>query len=532
MDLAGKNLIAGSPSGESGNRFFAVNPKTSENLPPEFLEASVEEVDSAVELAEQAFRTYSQTPPEVRAGFLDRIAEAVENLGAPLIERAQLETALPEARLVGERARTCGQLRMFARLIREGSWVDARIDLADPARTPIPKPDLRRMRRPIGPVAVFGVSNFPLAFSAAGGDSASALAAGCSVVLKAHPAHPGTSEMVTQALLSAAEDSGIPSGVFSMVHGVSHEVGLRLVTHPLIQAVGFTGSLKAGRALFDAAARRSRPIPFYAEMGSINPVFLLPGYLDVRVESFVEGWLGSLTLGVGQFCTNPGLVVGIEGPGWETLLSLIAKRVTGMECGTMLHSGIHEACLHGIERLGETEGVRKIAVADRTPDPEKTEVAPAVFETEAASFLEDSSLGEEVFGPVGLLVRCRNEGEMEAVAHKIHGSLTASLHGSVESLQAAGRLIELLERRVGRLLFNGFPTGVEVSSAMVHGGPYPATTDSRATSVGSAAIERFTRPVCYQNFPDTALPVELRNRNEQGIWRLVDDRLMRDDIEE
>lgn len=531
MDLAGKNLIAGSPSGESGNRFFAVNPRTSENLPPVFIEACVEEVDRAVELAEKAFQTYSQTPPEVRAGFLDRIAEAVEDLGAPLIERAQLETALPEARLVGERARTCGQLRMFARLIREGSWVDARIDLADPDRTPLPKPDIRRMRRPIGPVAVFGVSNFPLAFSAAGGDSASALAAGCSVVLKAHPAHPGTSEMVTHALLLAAENSGIPSGVFSMVHGVSHEVGLRLVTHPLIQAVGFTGSLKAGRALFDAAARRSHPIPFYAEMGSINPVFLLPGLLEARAESFVEGWLGSLTLGVGQFCTNPGLVVGIEGSGWESLLALTVKRVKGMECGTMLHGGIREACIRGIERLCEKETVRRVALADRTPDPAKTEIAPAVFETDAASFLEDSSLAEEVFGPVGLLVRCRDEEEMEAVAKKVEGSLTASLHGTEESLHGAGSLIDLLERRVGRLLFNGFPTGVEVCASMVHGGPYPATTDSRATSVGAAAIERFTRPVCYQNFPDTALPVELRNRNERGIWRLVDDRLTRDDIE-
>jgi NADP-dependent aldehyde dehydrogenase len=379
-------------------------------------------------------------------------------------------------------------------------------------------------------VVVFGVSNFPLAFSAAGGDSASALAAGCPVVLKAHPAHPGTSEMVTRALLKAAEETGMPAGVFSMVQGTSHEVGLRLVTHPRTQAVGFTGSLKAGRALFDAAARRARPIPFYAEMGSVNPLFVLPSALRDRMEAFSEGYLGSLTLGVGQFCTNPGLLVGIEGEFWDPFLEKIATDIKGLACGMMLHQGIKHAFEEGVAKLQEHPKVRLVAVSEIAPSTERTEVGTFLFETDSASFLSDRSLKEEVFGPVGLTVRCRDMEEMEAVAGAIEGSLTASVHGSEQELLDSQHLVGILTRRTGRLVFNGFPTGVEVCSSMMHGGPYPATTDSRVTSVGTAAIDRFARPVCYQSFPQDALPVELRNRNERKIWRRVDNCLTQEDI--
>ncbi|MCB9769881.1 MAG: aldehyde dehydrogenase (NADP(+)) [Candidatus Omnitrophica bacterium] len=531
MELHGKNLIGGNPVASSDKTFQAIDPQRSKSLDPDFFEASENEIDLSLDLAEEAFQSFGQSDPSERARFLDLIADEVEALGDALIERAHLETALPMARLTGERGRTCNQLRMFANLIREGSWVGARIDTAIPDREPLPKPDIRRMLQPLGPVVVFGVSNFPLAFSAAGGDSASALAAGCPVVLKAHPAHPGTSELVTRALLKAAETTGMPQGVFSMVHGVSHEVGLRLVTHPLTQAVGFTGSQKAGRALFDAAARRAKPIPFYAEMGSVNPVFVLSGTLEERLESFVQGYIGSLTLGVGQFCTNPGLLVALAGENWDLLMHQLSRGIEALGCGTMLHDGIRAAYEEGVDRLKEQEGVRLVAESEAKPNAEKTEAQTFLFETSAETFLGEAFLKEEVFGPCGLAIKCKTPEEMVSVAKAMEGSLTATVHGDEESLSEAAPLLSCLRRKAGRVIFNGFPTGVEVCPSMMHGGPYPATTDSGVTSVGTAAIERFARPVAYQDFPDNVLPAELRNKNERGIWRLVNNRFTQEDIE-
>jgi NADP-dependent aldehyde dehydrogenase len=418
---------------------------------------------------------------------------------------------------------------MFAGVVREGSWVDARIDRADPARKPIPKPDLRRLLIPIGPAAVFGASNFPLAFSVAGGDTASALAAGCTVVVKAHPAHPGTSELVARAVLDAAAASDMPDGVFSLLHGIRNETGLRLVRHPLVKAVGFTGSLRGGRALFDAAAARPEPIPVYAEMGSANPVFVLPGALRDRAEALADGLHQSVTLGVGQFCTNPGLVVGVADAGLVKLLDRLAGLIQSTPPGTMLHEGIRQGYERGARRLGEVHGVAVVARSSSAPEARRTEAPALVFATEARTFLGAPELEEEVFGPSTLVVRCGAREELEEVARRLHGHLTATIHGTPEDLAEHHRLVAILETKVGRLLFNGFPTGVEVCHATQHGGPYPATTDARSTSVGTAAIGRFARPISYQGWPDEALPPELRSRNARGIWRLVDGQLTRED---
>src|SRR5499427_6959579 len=394
---------------------------------------------------------------------------------------------------------------MFADLIREGSWVDARIDTPLPDRRPIPKPDLRRMLVPVGPVAVFGSSNFPLAFSVAGGDTASALAAGCPVVVKAHPAHPGTSEMVARAIASAVAATGMPAGVFSMLHGVGHEVGLGLVKHPLTRAVGFTGSLRGGRALFDAAASRPDPIPVYAEMGSVNPVFVLPGALRERAEAIAEGLKNSVTLGVGQFCTCPGLAVGLLDENFARFADKLGGLIAGAQPGTMLYPGILEGYEAGVKRLSDLEGLQTTQ-SRIEPDAAKTEARPAVFSTNARTFMRHHELREEVFGPSTVVVSCDSRQEMERVARNLEGHLTATIHGTAEDLRDYDWLVSILENKAGRLIFNGYPTGVEVCASMHHGGPYPATTDSRSTSVGTAAINRFVRPIAYQNFPQSLLP--------------------------
>jgi NADP-dependent aldehyde dehydrogenase len=417
---------------------------------------------------------------------------------------------------------------MFAQLIREGSWVEARIDLAQPDRQPLPKPDIRRMLIPIGPVAVFGASNFPLAFSVAGGDTASALAAGCPVVVKAHPAHPGTSEMVARAIAVAAEKTGMPAGVFSMLHDRGHEVGTALVKHPLTKAVGFTGSLRGGRALFDAAASRPEPIPVYAEMGSTNPVFILPGALRERGEALAEGLKNSVTMGVGQFCTNPGLTIGLAGEDFSKFTAKLGALISEAPSGSMLYPGILTAYEQGVKQLGEIEGVQKVQ-SNHTTELSRTEARAAMFTTEAGNFLEHRELGEEVFGPSTVVVSCGSKEELEKVASNLEGHLTATIHGTEADLVEFSWLVSILENKVGRLLFNGFPTGVEVCPSMHHGGPYPATTDPRSTSVGTAAISRFARPVSYQNFPQLALPVELQNKNECSIWRLVDNQFTKED---
>ncbi len=528
MQLHGQNIIAGKMVESSGKKFPAYAPAEGKHIEPQFEEATKDHVKQALTAAEEAFHVYRQLPVEKRAAFLDAIGEKIVALGDELIERAHAETALPKERLIGERGRTVNQLKMFADLVREGSWVEARIDLAQPDRQPLPKPDIRRMLVPIGPVAVFGASNFPLAFSTAGGDTASALAAGCPVVVKAHPAHPGTSEMVARAISAAAEKTGMPDGIFSMLHDREHVVGLALVKHPLTKAVGFTGSLRGGRALFDMAVARPEPIPVYAEMGSTNPVFILPGAVRERGEALAEGLKGSVTLGVGQFCTNPGLAIGLSDDQFTGFTKRLGELIAEAPGGTMLSPGILQGYEQGVKQLGSIEGVTKVQ-SNYTAVLNRTEARPAVFTTDGKTFLQHHELSEEVFGPSTIVVGCNSREEMENVARNLSGHLTATIHGTEEDLAEYGSLISILENKVGRLLFNGFPTGVEVCASMQHGGPYPATTDSRSTSVGTAAISRFARPVSYQNFPQSALPVELQNQNKRGIWRLVDNQFTRDD---
>ncbi len=521
MELHGLNIIGNSTSAEGTQTFTAVNPATGTGLDTAFHIATEAEVNRSVELAAQAFPRYRGLPAEARATFLERIAEEIVELGDALLTLANQETALPLPRLTGERGRTVGQLKMFAALLREGSWVEVRIDTALPDRQPLPRPDLRRMLLPLGPVGVFGASNFPFAFSVAGGDTASALAAGCPVVVKAHPAHPGTSELVARAIERAALVTGMPEGVFSMVHGMK-ETGVALVQHPKLEAVGFTGSLGAGRALYDAAAARPKPIPVYAEMGSVNPVFVLPGALAERGEKIAEGLAASVTLGVGQFCTNPGVVVGLKSEGLTGFLRTAAERLSAVAPGTMLYPHIQKAFVQGTERLKSAEGVQTESVPQTAADPARTQANAALFSTDAAHFLGQHDLREEVFGPTSLVVACGTPEELEAVAESLEGQLTATVHATADDLKRYRGLISILETKVGRLLFNGFPTGVEVSAAMQHGGPYPATSDSRTTSVGTAAILRFVRPLCYQDCPQELLPAELQDSNPLNIWRLVD----------
>jgi NADP-dependent aldehyde dehydrogenase len=500
--------------------FRAFDRAAGSTLGPDFAVADLADVEVACAGAASAFLPFSRTTAGRRAEFLSEIANQIEELGDVLIERAAAESGLPVARLTGERARTCGQLRMFANLIQEGSWVEARIEHSDPSRTP-PKPDLRRMLVPLGPVAVFGASNFPLAFSVAGGDTASALAAGCPVVVKAHPAHPGTSEYVAGTIIAAAAATKMPSGVFSMLHGGA-DVGQALVLRPEIYAVGFTGSLGAGRALFNAAAARPRPIPVFAEMGSVNPVFLLPGALRERGESIAKGYADSLTLGVGQFCTNPGVVVGVAGEEFDHFLTAAASALAAVAPGLMLTEDI---CARYQGSVNSRAGKLTQVFCGQ---PVERRATPALFATTGEEFLNSPELAEEVFGPAGLAVACQNEREMAQVARALEGQLTTTVQMSDEDTAAAASLLPTLERIAGRVVFNGFPTGVEVNSAMQHGGPYPATTDPRSTSVGTAAILRFARPVAFQNTPPDLLPPELQDANPLGIWRLVDGALSRD----
>lgn len=518
--LTGKNLIACEPADSADGRF------TAGGALAEFEEASGVHVDRALEAAESAFHHYRQLSAHTRAGFLDRIAEEIENSGG-LVDAANAETALPPERLAGERARTAGQLRMFANQVREGSWVDARIDRALPDRKPLPKPDIRRMLIPMGPVAVFGASNFPLAFSVAGGDTASALAAGCPVIVKAHPAHPATSELAARAIIEAIKAAGLPPGVFSLIQSTRNDIARALVQHPHTKAVGFTGSLRAGRALFDAAASRPEPIPVHAEMGSVNPVFLLPGALSERPETIAEGLKSSVTLGVGQFCTNPGLIIGISDGGFDQFVQRMERLIGNAPPGPMLYPAISRSYEAGVQRLGAIEGTRTIR-SSTSAAVHESDARPSMLETSAQMFMRHRELGEEVFGPSTVVVRCSSREEMEAVARHLDGQLTATLHGTPAELAEYASLVSILEHKAGRLIVNGFPTGVEVCASMHHGGPYPATTDSRTTSVGTAAIHRFARPVAYQNFPHSLLPVELQDANPRKIWRMVDGAMTND----
>jgi NADP-dependent aldehyde dehydrogenase len=521
MALTGENLIAGGRSAAGPAGLHGLDPTSGERLEPGFHEATEGEISLALEGAEAAAAETAAVEAEQRADFLEAIAAEIEALGDELIERTAAETGLPAGRLAGERGRTTGQLRLFAEVVREGSWVEARIDRADPERKPLPKPDVRRMLVPLGPVVVFGASNFPLAFSVAGGDTAAALAAGCPVVVKAHPAHPGASELVGAAIERAAASSGLPPGVFSMVQGAAHAVGTALVTHPATRAVAFTGSLAGGRALFDLAARRPVPIPVYAEMGSANPVFLLPGALAARGEEIAAGLTASVQQGAGQFCTNPGLTVLPAGAHADRLLERAAALLGGSPAGTMVHPGIAASYRRALEEVTELPGVEVLARSEATGPWADTDARPALLETGVGEWLANPRLGEEIYGPTTLAVVCGDGDEMLAVARGLTGHLTATVHGTEDDLAEHGELLAVLATKVGRLILNGYPTGVEVCHAMQHGGPYPATTDSRSTSVGTAAIHRFARPVCWQDFPGAALPAELRDGNPRGIWRLV-----------
>lgn len=498
----GKHLIAG--RWISGDATFASDP--AHGPVHQFSVGTPVLVDQAVQAAEEAFWSYGYTTRQERADFLNAIADEIEARGDAITEIGTQETGLPEARLQGERGRTTGQLRLFASHILDGEYLDRRHDVALPDRAPLPRPDLQMVQRPIGPVAVFGASNFPLAFSTAGGDTASALAAGCPVVVKSHPAHPGTAEIIAEAIHAAIDKTGMAPGVFSMVHdGPDYSVGAALVQHPLIKAVGFTGSLRGGRALFDLCAQRDEPIPFFGELGSVNPMFMMPHALATRGADIATAWAGSLTMGAGQFCTNPGVVVAIKGADTDAFIAAAKQALEPMGPQTMLTDGIAAAFRAGRDRIAATAGVQAVL----TSMCDQRTATPNVFATTGDAWLKNDTLGEEVFGPLGLIVVVDDLDQMRAVAQSLHGQLTCTLHMDDIDTAAARSLMPILERKAGRVLANGFPTGVEVSDAMVHGGPYPASTNFGATSVGTMAIRRFLRPVCYQNMPADLLPQDL-----------------------
>ncbi len=522
MQLEGKSLIDGSTTNSSGDAFHALNAATGKNLEPAFFSATSEDVNRAAQSAHEAFALYKNCSGKAKGQFLRAIAAGLSAAKTEIIERATQETALPVARLEGELGRTTGQFLAFAELVEEGSWVEARIDRGNAERLPLPKPDLRSMLRPIGPVAVFGASNFPLAYSVAGGDTASALAAGCPVIVKAHPAHPGTGEIVGRVLQKAVADCGLPAGVFALLFDGGHEVGLALVKHPLVKAVGFTGSHFGGRALMDAAASREQPITVYTEMSSVNPVVILPGALAEKGSEIAAGLQASVTLGVGQFCTNPGLVFVQQGADGDAFSEELAAKLKGAAPGTMLTPNIRNAYKKSLAKLHEAGAEKRVQIGTS-----ESEVGAALSEITAAQLPKNPDLMDEVFGPSTLLVRYENADELRQSLRLLDGQLTATLHATNDELATNADLISLLEDKAGRLLFGGFPTGVEVAPAMVHGGPYPATGDGRSTSVGTRAIFRFARAVCWQNFPDTALPDELKNENPLGIMRLVDGKLTR-----
>ncbi|MCR8724188.1 aldehyde dehydrogenase (NADP(+)) [Frigidibacter sp. ROC022] len=498
----GKHLIAG--EWVDGEAKFQSSP--AQGPAHSFSVGTVANVDAACEAAEAAFWSYGYSSRADRAAFLNAIADEIEARGEAITEIGCSETGLPAARLEGERGRTTGQLRLFAEHILKGDYLDRRHDAALPDRKPLPRPDIRLIEQPIGPVAVFGASNFPLAFSTAGGDTAAALAAGCPVVVKGHSAHPGTGEIVAEAILAAQKSCGVHPGTFSLIQGGRRDVGTGLVQHPLIKAVGFTGSLAGGRALFDLCAQRPEPIPFFGELGSVNPMFLLPAAVAARGAAIGEGWAGSLTMGAGQFCTNPGIAVVIEGPEADAFVAAAQAALEKVGPQTMLTDGIAQAYRQGRDRVAGTSGVQEVL----TSMCDLRSATPYLFATTGDDWLANQALGEEVFGPLGLVVRVKDLEQMRAVAKSVQGQLTCTLHMDDADTEAAQSLMPILQRKAGRILANGYPTGVEVCDAMVHGGPYPASTNFGATSVGTLSIRRFLRPVSYQNIPEAILPEDLR----------------------
>ncbi|HEY1684192.1 MAG TPA: aldehyde dehydrogenase (NADP(+)) [Tepidisphaeraceae bacterium] len=517
--LTGSHLIDGQWRQERSSRTFdAIDPSTGATLPPVFFSAVGTEANSAAEAAKRAFDLSLDLPPKWSADLLDKIAANILDLGNALLERVEKETALPRARVTGERGRTVNQLKMFAGIAREGSWGDATIDTADPNRQPLPKPDLRRMLRARGPIAVFGASNFPLAFGVCGGDTASALAAGNSIVAKGHPSHPGTNELFASAVLDALQTLNLPIGLFNLVQGPGNEVGAALVNHPFIEAVGFTGSLRGGRALFDLAAKRDRPIPVFAEMGSVNPILLLRGALSENSATIANGLAQSILGGAGQFCTKPGVIF-VPSSQVDDLSQAIVKALAAASELVMLNYGLRDNFCERCSHLSEIPGVKTIVKSNPTGH---ASISPGLYETDTEHFLSQLALREEAFGPAALLVKYENEADALRCIDAIGGSLTASLHiGKTDNPTIQKRALAHLESIAGRVIVNGFPTGVEVNDAVVHGGPYPATTDSNSTSVGSAAIRRFVRMVAFQNVPDELLPPALQNANPLQISRTI-----------
>ncbi|WP_058185655.1 aldehyde dehydrogenase (NADP(+)) [Terracidiphilus gabretensis] len=519
MELKGLSFLGTQRGSRDTLTFHAINPQTGAPIPPSYHSASLAELNAAVQAAAEAFPVYSQLPGKARAAFLRRIADSIDAHATVLIERAHLESALPATpRLSGETARTSNQLRVFATLLEEGSWVQARIDPALPDRKPLPRVDLRSMLRPLGPVAVFGASNFPLAFSVAGGDTASALAAGCPVVVKAHAAHPGTSELVAEIIAQAVAAESLPAGVFTMVFDSGIDIATALVQHPEIKAVAFTGSLRGGRALMDLTAARPQPIPCFTEMSSGNPVFVLPSALRKGPAELAKNLFGSVTLGAGQMCTKPGIVLVPESPDGPAFFEELKSLVAQSQPFTLLTAGIaREYARATVARSGQ------IPVAASGPVAEAAHQAePKLFTVCFEQLLAQPELTEEIFGPDTLLVSCDSTSDYISAAQSLDGHLTATILGDEADLLAHRELVQILEQKAGRLIVNGFPTGVEVAHAMVHGGPYPSTSDPRFTSVGSQAIYRFAKPVCYQNFPDALLPPELQAANPLNITRFID----------
>lgn len=519
MTLTGEFFIGGERRG-SGEVFHAYDPAAGASIDDiGFFSATADDIADACAAAHDAAIPFADASLDQRAAFLEAIATNIEGLGEALIERACRESGLPVARITGERGRTCGQLRLFAAEVRDGQWMKLRIDHADPARTP-PKPELRLRMVALGPVAVFGASNFPLAFSTAGGDTASALAAGCPVVVKGHPAHPGTAELIAGAITSAAAATGMPAGVFSLVTGTENAIGAALVSDPRIQAVGFTGSRTGGEALMKIAAARPQPIPVYAEMSAINPVILLPAALAARGKALAAGFVGSLTMGSGQFCTNPGLVLALDAPALDAFLADAGEIVEAQQPQTMLTAGIHAAYEKGSAMLAATPEVRTIARGIHPEGPHQGRAA--LFSVSASDWLANGELQHEVFGASSVVVRCADLNELLRVIAGLEGQLTSTLQMDDGDLEHARALVPVLERRVGRILVNGWPTGVEVTHAINHGGPYPATSDGRTTSVGTLAIDRFLRPVAYQDFPTDLLPAALRDGGQSGVLARID----------
>ncbi len=498
----GKHLVAG--EWLDGNGTFASTPAHGPSHA--FAVGTVDLVNKAAEAAEEAFLSYGYSSRAERAAFIRAIADEIEARADAITEIGTQETGLPVARLQGERGRTTGQLRLFADHIEKGDYLDRRVDAALPDRQPAPRPEIRLIQRPIGPVAVFGASNFPLAFSTAGGDTAAALAAGCPVVVKGHSAHPGTGEIIAEAILAAIQKTGVHPGVFSLIQGGNRQVGEAVVQHPLIKAVGFTGSLAGGRALFNLCAARPEPIPFFGELGSVNPMFLLPEAMKARAETLGQGWAGSLTMGAGQFCTNPGIAIVTDGPDADRFTKATVEALEKVAAQTMLTDGIAKAYRDGQDRFQSRNSVKPLL----TTESNERQASPNLFEISGDQFMADHALSEEVFGPLGLVVRVGSIAEMEKLARNFEGQLTATIHMDEGDLDEAKRLRPILERKAGRVLVNGFPTGVEVVDSMVHGGPYPASTNFGATSVGTMSIRRFLRPVSYQNMPAGLLPEDFQ----------------------